>query len=237
MKKLSLIVILLLTLAIPTSAWSAKVGILKESDTTGNQIARESDALTNIGILKEYNPTVKLTVAGNDGTYSYILVDATGAYDIGILVTGTGNTFENVTIYAPNGVAMDTDENVTVTNCILEGGTDDINIESGNTVTAKNNLLHHSTTATDNIGDGTFSDTASVYALSPLFRNAAGQDFHLQAGSPAVGAGFNTGVDTDLDGMPTPRGVMDIGCYELFKNTSMMYMGMGLKGYYPFRED
>jgi hypothetical protein len=39
-------------------------------------------------------------------------------------------------------------------------------------------------------------------------------DFHLQAGSPALGLGLNTGILTDLDGNARPVSQSDPGCYE-----------------------
>ena len=40
-------------------------------------------------------------------------------------------------------------------------------------------------------------------------------NFHLQAGSPAVDHGINTGIPIDLDGNPRPVGLLpDLGCYE-----------------------
>ena len=47
----------------------------------------------------------------------------------------------------------------------------------------------------------------------PLFVDPETGDFHLQADSPAIGAGTATGADADRDGIPyrTPR---SIGAYE-----------------------
>ncbi len=39
-------------------------------------------------------------------------------------------------------------------------------------------------------------------------------NFHLQAGSPAIGQGVNTGILIDLDGYPRPASQSDLGCYE-----------------------
>jgi hypothetical protein len=50
--------------------------------------------------------------------------------------------------------------------------------------------------------------------VNPLFVNLAGDDAHLQAGSPAATAGSNTGQAADIDGVPLPQGAgYPIGAY------------------------
>lgn len=52
----------------------------------------------------------------------------------------------------------------------------------------------------------------------PLFDSINTADhyynFRLKAGSPAVNKGVNAGITIDLDGLPRPVGLPDLGCYE-----------------------
>jgi hypothetical protein len=55
--------------------------------------------------------------------------------------------------------------------------------------------------------------------LSNLFVNNSvpGGDFHLKAGSVAIGAGTNVGLDQDFDGVSVPsNGSYDIGAYQFY---------------------
>jgi hypothetical protein len=56
--------------------------------------------------------------------------------------------------------------------------------------------------------------TNSIVA-DPRFVNLAARDFHLQPLSPAHGAGVDTGIPTDKDGVPRPRGApYDVGALQ-----------------------
>jgi hypothetical protein len=62
-------------------------------------------------------------------------------------------------------------------------------------------------------------DTAKmVVNADPVFVNINTQnrvfDFHLNAGSPAIDKGIDTGIPFDLDGSPRAVGLPDLGCYE-----------------------
>lgn len=64
----------------------------------------------------------------------------------------------------------------------------------------------------------------------PRFVDPAGDDYHLQAGSPCIDAGTDAGVTTDIDGDPRPVGAgVDIGADEYRRYT--IYLPIVMKGY------
>ena len=210
------------------------IRILKESDGVGDAVLKESDGV-GVAFLKETiaeGAGPLLLISGNNGTYTYLLVDATDpVYNPAVQVTGTGNTFENCTFYSATGVAFDADESCTVTNSIIQGASQDIDIAVDKTVTGTNNNLHHSANATTNIGAGTYTDTASVFASDPMFRDKATRNFGILAGSPCIGTGSNTGADTDLAGRVVPSGgTYDIGAYEYYGYTWRRSVQAGISG-------
>jgi hypothetical protein len=63
------------------------------------------------------------------------------------------------------------------------------------------------------------TDTSHIIAnLDPQFDSVntvrSYYNFRLQATSPAIGKGINTGFPTDLDGNPRGSGFPDLGCYQ-----------------------
>src|SRR5258708_12848247 len=65
------------------------------------------------------------------------------------------------------------------------------------------------------------TDTGRIMA-DPKFANAAAGDYHLQSGSPAIGAGAAAyAPSTDLDGKPRSTTPPSIGAYEPANGTNI----------------
>jgi hypothetical protein len=62
---------------------------------------------------------------------------------------------------------------------------------------------------------GTLAQTNNLMNANPLFVNPAANDYHLQAGSPAIASGAPALVFVDFDGGLRPRGrPIDIGAFQ-----------------------
>ena len=117
--------------------------------------------------------------------------------DLIVRYAETNSRLYNNTAYAgTRGVWLDTTvSGITVRNCISYLHTD----FNGNYI---------------NEGSGTISDH-NLLGVNPMFVNAAGHNFRLLAGSPAINAGVNVGLTLDYDGMVVPIGPLpDIGAFE-----------------------
>jgi hypothetical protein len=70
------------------------------------------------------------------------------------------------------------------------------------------------------------SGAHDVSSSNPMFVNASGHDFHLQAGSPAIDKGVTlTLVPDDFDGVLRPQGTAyDIGAYEYRSGSSPLVL-------------
>ena len=96
-----------------------------------------------------------------------------------------------------------------LTNTIITNHTIGIS-NTGGTVTEDYNLFYGNVTNTIGVMTGAYSLIGD-----PRFVDPAHDDYHLQPDSPAIDAGSDVGVYTDLDGNPRPFGNgFDLGAYE-----------------------
>ena len=104
---------------------------------------------------------------------------------------------------------------VSATNTILVSHTVGINVSSGNTATLEATLWGDGAWANgdDWTGSGTIITGTSNIRQAPLFVNPALGDYHLQSGSPAVNAGVDAGIATDIDD-EARWGLPDLGADE-----------------------
>jgi parallel beta-helix repeat protein len=119
-----------------------------------------------------------------------------------------GNGGAGINIFSTSGMTY-IENNISVGN----GAPDITNGVDGSvgTTTIKNNLVSRITDAA-----GTAIQSGNIIGANPLLVNAAGLDFHLQAGSPAINSALTLAeVTSDFDGVSRPQqAAYDIGAYE-----------------------
>ncbi|MBP5622074.1 MAG: hypothetical protein J6X44_08680, partial [Thermoguttaceae bacterium] len=201
---------------------TANVGgaIYAGSVDLNNSLVVDNEATEKGGAI--YAKTIKLvnvTVAGNkafEGGALYVLTSA--AIDNSIVAGNSVTSKEETIVYDE-----ETSETITI-----PGTGVDVFVAKGGNVALRNSLLQN----VESTGEVAFSDAWMNAAyrcfvnVDPMFVNAAGGDYSLQAGSPAINGGANklavAGVDTDLAGATRIVGIevggdiyaIDMGAYE-----------------------
>ena len=186
----------------------------KNGMVCGNLVAKNDRR----GIYISASDDVKVwanTLVGNIG---HATLDVSG-------MPRSGKTLKNIEVmnnlFANNTAGMDL-------MILKENGSDIVNIRANNNLYQNSNGLKLRVSA-DSRGDwagttytslsawkaGTIFDDNGVQG-DPRFVDAAGGDYRLGSGSPAIDAGRAlTGLTTGLGGATRPLGgVLDIGCYE-----------------------
>jgi hypothetical protein len=149
-------------------------------------------------------------------------------FAIGIY-TGTGNQVYNNIIYGcENGIEIGaSSRNTSVDNNTIYGLTSPSNyrypaiIASGGTGhKVRNNIVYNCPDNTINTGAASSPTVSNNLTTNPGFVNATGNDFRLQAGSPAIDRGVTVpSITTDFSGAARPQGsAFDIGAHEYGTN-------------------
>lgn len=169
------------------------------------------------GNIRNYLRITRMTVLGQiiisgnncQVDYSKVLVAETAC----ISVTGTGNTIYNTIMAGCGQYGLSTTQDLTIKNSIFRSNViGDITIASGKTVIGQYNITQWG--GTD--GNGSYTDTGTLWSTDPLWVNQGGLDFRLKNGSPAINAGVAiAGLTTDFVGAAVLQGNLpDIGAYE-----------------------
>ncbi|MCU0579818.1 MAG: hypothetical protein MUF69_09775, partial [Desulfobacterota bacterium] len=156
-----------------------------------------------------------IAVANGSASLTNVLLaqnNATAAGGGALRVENAPATLTHVTIARPargsgSGINVTAGAALTIKNAILANYVTAIEA-TGGTATEDYNLFY------DNGADGSGTIIAgghSLTGLGPNLADPAGNDYHLTALSPAIGAGNDLGVLTDLDDRPRLGGRFDIG--------------------------
>jgi parallel beta-helix repeat protein len=138
---------------------------------------------------------------------------------VGIGSFGDDNRVVNNVVYNNNGGGLLIEE----TNNLVHNNTVHNNPQgiSGLTVRGTGHLVKNNLFFLNDVF-GIQPDTTNLVGTDPLFTDAAGGNFRLQATSPAINTGVPLlGVATDFDSIRRPQGnVPDIGAYEFSGNVA-----------------
>ena len=127
------------------------------------------------------------------------------------VLSGTTPTVQNLAIYKTPIEAKTTStiQNTIGYNDLLPSI--DITIDAAKIVTGQYNCFQDAAKS----GDGTYTDTGTLWATDPLFTSPTTGGFTLQPTSPCINAGADVGLTQDYAGNPVPWGYhTDIGAYE-----------------------
>lgn len=180
------------------------------TDTSNNSLTLaatefDSGATPGWGVVR-YGGTLDVTNTTLDGFWLGVYLYSPSGSDQATLLNTTIANSTGFGIYLYNGDTV-------VQNTILTGdGTGYGLVRIGGSATHTHNLIHGFSTPYY----GTSADATEVNK-DPRFVDAAGGDFHLDVGSPAINAGLDVGllVPTDMEGNARPSYKRyEIGAYE-----------------------
>ena len=127
-----------------------------------------------------------------------------------------GNTEQNLSYY-PAGVELDSaSANTVIENNIFYNQPGNIIYVKGSQPVSGKNLVYRDDGQPIYTTD-TYNSANDLWGINPLFVNPQNGDYRLQAGSPAIDAGYNLSnlVTNDFVGTLRPQGAgYDIGAYE-----------------------
>lgn len=138
----------------------------------------------------------------------------------GAIYVGTNVSLANCTFYgntntsSSGGAAIEVyGGNLIAKNCIFSNNTENGASQDYNQVRSNWGATTIQNCLFDTLDNYAYNNNV---AGDPLFTDAAGSDFSLQAGSPAIDAGTSDGApDVDILGVARPQGTgIDIGAYE-----------------------
>lgn len=173
---------------------------------SGGAVYAESSALDIVNCLFSNN------LAGASGSK----VSGGGA----VFISGSGTLIANCTFarnstrYPANGggAVYNYLATTAIANSILWGNTATVGPQVYNYLSTGATITHC------DIDQAGFEAGSGNIRLDPLFGDALQEDFHLQAGSPCIGAGTTDGLalpEVDFDGNPRIMGfTVDMGAYE-----------------------
>lgn len=194
-------------------------------------VVRDSDPYTRLAWLDLENTNSDgqaLYANAGLGIYSNLIAKTAGTSQYVVGLYGQNITIHGALVYGGgSGVQCNSTISANIYNSVATGCVNGFNPGSSTLAVLKNCVAHNNTTnysgtfgaasannATSSASDDAPGANSVVGITSADFVNAAGNDFHLAAGSALIGAGVNLYADlqADVDGDAWPSsGAWDIG--------------------------
>jgi hypothetical protein len=155
---------------------------------------------------------------GGGGYYQF--VQCTAAAYSNELIIHSQPVLSIADVAEASGITIAGSTQAAFVNCIFWGGNGTVNSEVAvsRTGSATFNIAFSNCLWKVNPAPAGVATTGMIVNMDPLFDSVNNvmnfYDFHLQAGSPAAGAGLAAGVGVDLDGNARPANNPDLGCYQ-----------------------
>jgi len=210
-------------------------------DSHGMYISTAYNTISGCTIYDNGGRGIQLCDWGTPDTVNNNVVTGNRVYDNGLnndgggpgisVASGDNNIISNNVVYGNSDGGIQIEyyapaNNQVVNNTVVNNPGPDfggIYIGPATSGGAAINTLVENNISYNNTGPGNFTDLGAsttkitnLFGINPLFVNMAGNDFQLQAGSPAINVGTAANApSTDVDGVPRPQGAgVDIGAYN-----------------------
>jgi parallel beta-helix repeat protein len=166
--------------------------------------------------------TVRNNVIANNRNSGMILIGGAKAYNNivynnggGISFAGGGGMVTNNTLYNNRDLGIAVGEyasNPTISNNIIYGSS--VGILAQRSATVQNNLFANNGSDFQEDSPSLLTKSGNLMGMNPQWVTPP-SDFHLQASSPAIGAGVPVPPEVNVDKDGRPRtGAVDVGAYQ-----------------------
>jgi hypothetical protein len=188
--------------------------IINNSEDAGI-LGEQGSLQANNCLISNCGKNIELGGGGN-----YFFSQCTSAAYSNLYVTHTQPVLSLADVITQGSTLLTGSTQASFNNCIFWGGdgsvTDEVVVSRQGSAAFLVNFSNCLWKVQDQPTD--ITSTAIIANQDPLFDSVNNStlyyDFHLQGGSPAIGAGMSSGIPLDLDGNPRPAQNPDLGCYQ-----------------------